>query len=101
MAEGLSKRLGRTAALTGLDLRVAEGAVCGMLGPNGAGKTTAVHIFATLIRPDAGHAWVAGYDVGRDPGRVRVRIGLAAQHEPIDENLSRPANLRMFGRAHR
>jgi len=98
MAEGLCKSFGRTAALTGLDLRVAEGAVCGMLGPNGAGKTTAVHIFATLIRPDAGHAWVAGYDVVRDPGRVRVRIGLAGQHAAIDEKLSGRDNLRMFGR---
>src|SRR5260221_31227 len=98
MAEGLCKSFGRTAALTGLDLRVAEGAVCGMLGPNGAGKTTAVHIFATLIRPDAGHAWVAGYDVVRDPGRGRVRIGLAGQHAAIAESLSAPHNLRMSGR---
>jgi ABC-2 type transport system ATP-binding protein len=38
VAEGLRKSFGRTAALTGLDLRVAKGSVCGMLGPNGAGK---------------------------------------------------------------
>jgi ABC-2 type transport system ATP-binding protein len=98
VAEGLCKNFGRTAALTGLDLRVAEGTICGMLGPNGAGKTTAVRILATLLRPDAGHARVAGYDVVRDPAQVRSRIGLAGQHAAIDEKLSGRDNLRMFGR---
>ncbi|HEY4728393.1 MAG TPA: ATP-binding cassette domain-containing protein, partial [Actinomycetes bacterium] len=42
---------------------VAEGSVCGLLGPNGAGKTTAVRILTTLLRPDGGRAWVAGFDV--------------------------------------
>ena len=98
LAEGLRKSFGQTAALTGLDLRVAEGSVCGMLGPNGAGKTTVVRILATLIRPDAGRAGVAGYDVVRDPAQVRARIGLAGQHAAIDEKLSGRDNLRMFGR---
>jgi ABC-2 type transport system ATP-binding protein len=98
VADGLCKSFGRTAALAGLDLRVAGGTVCGMLGPNGAGKTTAVRIFATLLRPDAGHARVAGYDVVRDPAQVRARIGLAGQHAAIDEKLSGRDNLRMFGR---
>jgi ABC-2 type transport system ATP-binding protein len=100
VAEGLRKNFGRTAALSGLDLQVAEGSVCGMLGPNGAGKTTAVRIFATLIRPDAGYARVAGFDVVRDPARVRSSIGLAGQHAAIDEKLSGRDNLRMFGRLH-
>jgi ABC-2 type transport system ATP-binding protein len=98
VAQGLRKNFGRTAALTGLDLEVAEGTVCGMLGPNGAGKTTAVRIFATLIWPDGGHARVAGCDVARDPSQVRARIGLAGQHAAIDEKLSGRDNLRMFGR---
>ncbi len=98
LAEGLRKRFGPTEALRGLDLRVAPGTVCGMLGPNGAGKTTAVRILATLVRPDAGRARVAGYDVMRQPGQVRYRIGLAGQHAAVDEKLSGRDNLRMFGR---
>jgi ABC-2 type transport system ATP-binding protein len=98
LAEGLHKRFGPTEALRGLDLRVAPGTVCGMLGPNGAGKTTAVRILATLVRPDAGYARVAGYDVVRQPGPVRYRIGLAGQHAAVDEKLSGRDNLRMFGR---
>ena len=97
-ADGVRKNFGQTPALAGLDLRVPEARVCGMLGPNGAGKTTAVRIFATLLRPDAGRARVAGYDVVREPAEVRARIGLAGQHAAIDEKLSGRDNLRIFGR---
>jgi ABC-2 type transport system ATP-binding protein len=98
VTEDLRKRFGKTEALRGLDLRVAQGTVCGVLGPNGAGKTTAVRILATLMRPDSGRAWVAGYDVIRDPEQVRYRIGLAGQYAAVDEKLSGRDNLRMFGR---
>ncbi|RVX40944.1 ABC-2 type transport system ATP-binding protein [Nonomuraea polychroma] len=98
VAEGLHKSFGDTQALRGLDLSVPRGTVCGVLGPNGAGKTTAVRILATLSDPDAGHARIAGYDVVRDAGQVRARIGLAGQHAAVDEKLTGRSNLRMFGR---
>ena len=95
---GLSKRFGETNALDGLDLAVPEGAVYGLLGPNGAGKTTAVRVLATLLRPDSGHALVAGFDVASQAAQVRARIGLAGQHAAVDEILSGRQNLVMFGR---
>ncbi|MFD4258515.1 ATP-binding cassette domain-containing protein [Streptomyces sp. NPDC058534] len=98
VAEGLHKSFGDTHALRGLDLSVPRGTVCGVLGPNGAGKTTAVRILATLSDPDAGHAYIAGYDVVREAGKVRARIGLAGQHAAVDEKLTGRGNLRMFGR---
>jgi ABC-2 type transport system ATP-binding protein len=98
LAEGLHKSFGDTHALRGLDLSVPRGTVCGMLGPNGAGKTTAVRILATLSDPDAGHARIAGYDVVREAGKVRARIGLAGQYAAVDEKLTGRGNLRMFGR---
>jgi ABC-2 type transport system ATP-binding protein len=97
-AEGLRKRYGTTTALDGFDLTVREGTVCGLLGPNGAGKTTAVRILATLLRPDGGHAEVAGFDVARQAAQVRHRIGLVGQHTAVDEVLSGRQNLVMFGR---
>ncbi|HEX6423598.1 MAG TPA: ATP-binding cassette domain-containing protein [Acidimicrobiales bacterium] len=99
-AYGLRKRFGDTTALTGLDLAVAEGTVCGLIGPNGAGKTTAVRILSTLLRPDGGRATVAGFDVVRQPGEVRRRIGLVGQQTSVDELLSGRQNLVMFGRLH-
>ncbi|MBF6330761.1 ATP-binding cassette domain-containing protein [Nocardia transvalensis] len=89
---------GADAGLNGIDLRVPAGTVCGLLGPNGAGKTTAVRILSTLLRPDSGSARVAGYDVLREPRRVRERIGLVGQYAAVDEILSGRQNLVMFGR---
>ncbi|MGP3999220.1 ATP-binding cassette domain-containing protein [Streptomyces sp. 8N706] len=97
-AEGLAKRFKETQALAGVDLAARTGTVLGMLGPNGAGKTTAVRIFATLIRPDAGRATVAGHDVVREAGLVRSVVGLTGQYAAVDENLSGTENLLLIGR---
>lgn len=96
-ATGLVKRFGDVTALDGLDLRVDVGRVVGLLGPNGAGKTTAVRILATLLKPDAGQATVAGFDVVKQPNRVRSVIGLTGQYAAVDEFLTGRENLMMFG----
>jgi ABC-2 type transport system ATP-binding protein len=98
LAQGLEKRYGKTQALRGLDLIVEEGTVFGLLGPNGAGKTTAVRIFTTLLKPDAGRAQVAGFDVVRHADLLRSRIGLAGQYAAVDEYLTGRENLEMVGR---
>jgi ABC-2 type transport system ATP-binding protein len=66
-------------AVDGVDLDVAEGEVVGFLGPNGAGKTTTLRMLVTLLRPTAGTARVAGYDVVEDAVRVRRSIGYVSQ----------------------
>jgi ABC-2 type transport system ATP-binding protein len=96
--DGITKRFGATEALSGLNLTVATGTICGVLGPNGAGKTTAVNILTTLLRPDSGRASVAGFDVVRQADEVRYRIGLAGQNAAVDEKLTGRDNLVMFGR---
>jgi ABC-2 type transport system ATP-binding protein len=100
-ASALVKRYGTTRALDGFDLEVPAGSVCALLGPNGAGKTTAVRILATLLRPDGGHARVAGADVVREAHEVRRRIGLSGQEAAVDEILSGRQNLVLFGRLNR
>jgi ABC-2 type transport system ATP-binding protein len=96
-AEGLVKVFGRTRALDGLDLEVHQSSLLALLGPNGAGKTTAVRIFTTLLQQDAGHASVAGFDVVREPERIKPLIGLAGQSVAIDEYLTGLENLEMIG----
>jgi oleandomycin transport system ATP-binding protein len=96
-AHGLTKAFGKTQALGGIDLEVAEGTVLGVLGPNGAGKTTAVRILATLLRPDSGTATVAGHDVVHEATQVRRSIGLTGQYASVDEDLTGIENLVMIG----
>ena len=97
-ATGLAKSYGDVVALDGIDLHAREGTVLGLLGPNGAGKTTAVRILATLLKPDAGSARVAGFDVVEQAPQLRSRIGLAGQNAAVDENLTGFENLDMVGR---
>ncbi len=96
-AHGLVKHFGKTKALDGIDLTVETGRVLGVLGPNGAGKTTAVRILATLLRPDAGTAIVAGHDVVKQSREVRRSIGLTGQYASVDEELTGMQNLVMIG----
>jgi ABC-2 type transport system ATP-binding protein len=98
VAEGLKKRFGDTQALDGVDLEVEAATVLALLGPNGAGKTTAVRVFTTLLRPDAGRAFIDGIDVLAEPQRVRSRIGLTGQYAAVDERLTGRENLEHVGR---
>ncbi|MGI8774034.1 MAG: ATP-binding cassette domain-containing protein [Actinomycetota bacterium] len=84
VAEGLVRRFGAIEAVTGIDLEIKAGEIFGFLGPNGAGKSTTVRMLTTLLRPTAGVARVAGYDVVADADAVRRSIGVALQDAAID-----------------
>ena len=73
--EGLVKRYDGTLAVAGVDLSVEAGEIFGLVGPNGAGKTTILRMLATLLRPSAGEAEIAGWSVTRNPDQVRGVIG--------------------------
>jgi ABC-2 type transport system ATP-binding protein len=97
-ASGLAKEYpGGVKALDGLSFSAAEGTVFGLLGPNGAGKSTTVKILTTLAQPDGGSASVAGFDVLRDPARVREAIGVVSQAGGLDQQASGRENLRLQG----
>ncbi|MCE5287650.1 MAG: ATP-binding cassette domain-containing protein [Nocardiaceae bacterium] len=85
-------------ALNGISFTAERGRVLGILGPNGAGKTTTVNILSTLLTPDSGRAFVAGYDVVADPEGVRSSIMLTGQYAALDELLTGRENLVLFGR---
>ena len=95
---GLTKSFGPDRVLDAVDLAVPAGCILALLGPNGAGKTTMVRILATLTRPDAGRARVAGYDVVCQRKEVRRRISLTGQDVALDGLQSGAENLRMIGR---
>ena len=70
-ADNLTKSFGRTEALRGSSFNVRENEIFGLIGHNGAGKTTALRIISTLISSTNGSAKVFGYDVAKQPEKVR------------------------------
>jgi ABC-2 type transport system ATP-binding protein len=75
-------------ALDRVDLEVPEGKIFGLLGPNGGGKTTLFRILSTLVRPMEGSASVLGYDLAKEPAKVRAGMGVVFQSPSIDKKLS-------------
>jgi ABC-2 type transport system ATP-binding protein len=95
---GLRKHFGEVEAVRGVDLVVPPGQIFGFLGPNGAGKTTTLRMLTTLLPIDGGNATVAGFDVARQPARVRARIGYVSQLGGSDELATGRENLILQGR---
>jgi ABC-2 type transport system ATP-binding protein len=91
---GLRKSYDGVEAVSGIDLDVPPGELFGFLGPNGAGKSTTINILCTLVRPTAGRATVAGYDVAEARDEVRRHIGLVFQEPTVDLYLTAEQNLR-------
>jgi ABC-2 type transport system ATP-binding protein len=98
VVESVEKTFGEVKALRGISFSAPAGSVLGVLGPNGAGKTTTVSVLSTLLRPDAGRALVAGFDVVREAPQVRASIMLTGQYAALDEVLTGRENLVLFGR---
>jgi ABC-2 type transport system ATP-binding protein len=97
---GLRKSFGEKTVLDGIDLDIAEGTTFSLLGPNGAGKTTTVQILSTLLSPDAGKVYVAGFDLGRQPDAVRAAIGVTGQFSAVDNLLTGEENLMLMADLH-
>ncbi len=98
VVENLVKVFGATRAVDSISFEVEECEIFGLLGPNGAGKTTTIKILVTLLRPTAGKAYVAGYDVLKQPGKVRKNIGVVFQETTLDLELTARENLDLHAR---
>ncbi|MEZ4561945.1 MAG: ATP-binding cassette domain-containing protein [Thermomicrobiales bacterium] len=94
----LSRTFGDHVAVNQVNLVVKRGEIYGFLGPNGAGKSTTTRILCTLTAPTSGRALVAGYDVARESGQVRLRIGAALQSAALDLQQTGAELLRQQGR---
>lgn len=88
----------RRPVLSNVTLEVETGEIVCILGKNGSGKTTLIRILSTLIRPDGGNASISGFDIRREGGEVRKRIGvvLNAGDSGFQARLSGPANLEYY-----
>jgi ABC-2 type transport system ATP-binding protein len=97
LVDDLVVRFDAVTAVGGVSFAVAPGEVFGLLGPNGAGKTTIIRVLTTLLRPSAGRALVAGYDVRSASLAVRASIGYIPQAISVDGALTAYENLDFYG----
>jgi ABC-2 type transport system ATP-binding protein len=95
-AESLTKRYD-VVALDNVSLAVGRGELFGLLGPNGAGKTTLINVLTGLTKPTSGSARVAGYDIKKDLGEVKGRIGVCPQEPAVYASLTGKENVELFG----
>jgi len=89
----LSKAFGKLQAVDNVSFYVKEGEIFGFLGPNGAGKSTTINMLTTLLKPTAGEANVAGYDIRKQPNEVRRNVGVVPQEYTADEDLTGLQNI--------
>ncbi len=85
-------------AVAGVDLDVTKGEIFGFLGPNGAGKTTTLRMLSTLLPPTSGEATVAGFDLRREPAKVRWHIGYVSQEGSSAPEVSGRSEMVIQGR---
>ena len=95
---GLVKTFGRTRALDGLDMEVAQGEVHGFLGPNGAGKSTAIRVLLGLLRADSGTARLLGGDPWNDAVSLHRRLAYVPGDVELWPNLTGGEAVDLFAR---
>jgi ABC-2 type transport system ATP-binding protein len=96
VADGLTRRFGEFVAVDGVSFTVSPGEIFGFLGPNGAGKTTTIKMLTGLLRPSAGQARVAGFDVARETDSVKHKVGYMSQLFSLYADLTVEENIRLF-----
>jgi len=92
----LTKKFGKITAVDNLNIVIEKGEVFGLLGPNGAGKTTIIKMLATLLEPTSGTVKVNGFDVTKQPHKVRESIGIVFQEPSSDELLTGYENMKLY-----
>jgi len=100
LTEHLSREYGSKVALLDLNLRVEPGEILGFLGPNGAGKSTTVKILTGMIRPTAGRAVVAGFDIAAQPLEAKARIGYVPETAALYDGLTAAEYLELIACLH-
>lgn len=93
----LKKVFGNFTAVNGISFTVKSGEIFGFLGANGAGKTTVIRMLCGILKPTAGSAKVAGYDIQRETYKLKQSIGYMSQKFSLYEDLSPAQNIDLYG----
>lgn len=95
--EGLVKKFGDFVAVDHIHFQVERGEIFGFLGPNGAGKSTTIRMLCGLLMPTSGKGRVAGFDLMKEPEKIKEAIGYMSQKFSLYDDLTVLENLRFFG----
>ena len=98
--KNLTKKYKDFYAVRNLNLSINSGEIFGFLGPNGAGKTTTIRALTALTKPSSGSIWVSGFDVEKEPSKVKKVIGVVQQHLTFDLDLNLRENMELHARLH-
>jgi len=98
VVKNLVKKFKDVVAVAGVSFTIRRGEIFALLGPNGAGKTTTIHVIATLLKPTSGEVFVSGYEVTREPDKVRSKIGIVFQDPSLDNQLTAYDNMYIHGK---
>ena len=98
VTQDLIKKFKGLVAVDHINFKVKSGEIFGLLGPNGAGKTTTINMLITLLKPTEGTAYVSGFDIRREPEKIRERIGVVFQDMTVDRNLTGYENMWLHGK---
>lgn len=98
--ENLSKKFDDFLAVDGVTLDVKPGQILALLGQNGAGKTTTIRMLTGLLRPTQGRAQVAGFDVEKEPTRVRESVGMLTEQHGLYLRMTAVEYLDFFGKVY-
>ncbi len=98
--ENLTKEFEDVKAVDALSLAVSKGELFGLLGPNGAGKTTIINVLCGLLKPTSGSVTVGGYNVLKEPKRVKTLIGVCPQDTAVFPYLTGRENMEFFANLH-
>ncbi|MFC1874611.1 ABC transporter ATP-binding protein [Chloroflexota bacterium] len=97
----LRKQFGDLVAVDGINLDINKGELFAFLGPNAAGKTTTISMLCCLLKPTSGTARIMGYDINKEPYKVKEVIGVSPQETTLSEHLNSRENLNLVGHLHR
>jgi ABC-2 type transport system ATP-binding protein len=98
--EHVTKRYGKTTAVTDVSLTVGSGEMFGLIGPDGAGKTTSIRLLCGLLRPDSGAVRVVGHDPLKDHRAITAKVGYLSQRFSLYGDLSIDENIAFFAEIH-
>ena len=96
----LTKLFGSLVAVDGINLEIKKGELFAFLGPNGAGKTTTISMLSCLLKPTSGTATIMGYDINKEPYKIKQIIGVSPQETTLSEHLNSMENLALVGYLH-